>query len=93
MGKELTEKDEGNTPASAAREAGEEVFEIDPADFIDPEEFGIKRLSQRVVAGPWGCVWCKTPLPTKQEMVRHHARHCSEDIARGNKRWNLTPDG
>ncbi len=44
MREELTKKEEENTSASGAREAADELMEIDPVDFIDPEEFGYRRL-------------------------------------------------
>jgi len=68
----------------------DDELDIDPADFFDPEEFGFKRGAQ--ARGPWGCLWCKIPLLTKQAMIEHHARHCSEQIKQGNKRWKIKHD-
>ena len=86
MEDEFKEQNEGILPSSDALEGSEEGLEIDPAEFFDPEEFGLKRAA--APRGPWGCVWCKIPLLTRQSMLEHHARHCSEEIEQGNKRWN-----
>jgi hypothetical protein len=44
MGKELTKKDEENTQAKGSLEPSDDLTDIDPADFVDPEEFGYRRL-------------------------------------------------
>jgi len=44
MGKELTENSEENTLAKGSLEPAEDLTDIDPADFVDPEEFGYRRL-------------------------------------------------
>jgi hypothetical protein len=44
MGKELTEKDDEKTAAKGSREPADDFADIDPADFVDPEEFGYRRL-------------------------------------------------
>ena len=44
MGKELTKKDDKNTRALGSREPADDLADIDPADFVDPEEFGYRRL-------------------------------------------------
>ena len=44
MGKELTKTDEENAPAKGTLEPADDLTEIDPADFVDPEEFGYRRL-------------------------------------------------
>jgi hypothetical protein len=77
-----------NAPADAGRTAADDLTEIDPSEFFDPEEIGVERQSSRSVPEPWGCLWCKKPLPTRQAMVEHHARHCSEEIEHGNEAWN-----
>jgi hypothetical protein len=46
MAKALTEKEEEKLLPKAAVEAEDEVVEIDPADFVDPEEFGYRRVSR-----------------------------------------------
>jgi hypothetical protein len=46
MGKELTEKNEDNTPATGTAEPADDGLEIDPADFVDPEEFGYRRITR-----------------------------------------------
>jgi hypothetical protein len=43
MGKELTPQREENTPAKGTPEQVDDLTDIDPADFIDPEEFGFRR--------------------------------------------------
>jgi hypothetical protein len=87
MERELRPKSDDNLAATGSLEVPvEDLFDIDPADFVDPEEFGIHRFAK--AAGPWGCVWCKIPLLTRQSMSEHHARHCSEQIEEGNKLWH-----
>jgi hypothetical protein len=44
MAKELTKKDEENTPSKGSWEPADDLTDIDPADFVDPEEFGYRRL-------------------------------------------------
>ena len=44
MGKDLTEKDNEKTTAKGTRESADDLADIDPADFFDPEEFGYRRL-------------------------------------------------
>jgi len=44
MAKELTQKDKENTRTLGSREPADDVADIDPADFVDPEEFGYRRL-------------------------------------------------
>jgi hypothetical protein len=44
MAEELTKNEEENTRVTGAPEPLDEVVEIDPADFVDPEEFGFRRL-------------------------------------------------
>ena len=44
MGKELANKEEENTRAKSAWEPADDLTDIDPADFVDPEEFGYRRL-------------------------------------------------
>lgn len=46
MGKELTEKDDEKMLVKGSLEPADEVAEIDPADFFDPEEFGYRRISR-----------------------------------------------
>ena len=41
--------------------------------------------------GPWGCVYCKIPVPSCEIMAKHHAYHCSKDIERANKTFGLRP--
>jgi hypothetical protein len=81
---------ENNGSLDGAETSPDELVEIDPADFIDPNEFGFKHpsLTENRLSG---CLWCKKRLLTHQAMIEHHARHCSEDIARDNEKWKLTP--
>jgi len=44
MAKELTEKDEENVPVKGTMDPADDLADIDPADFVDPEEFGYRRL-------------------------------------------------
>jgi hypothetical protein len=44
MGKELTQKNEDDRPADRTLEPADDLTDIDPADFVDPEEFGYSRL-------------------------------------------------
>ena len=44
MGKELTQNNEEKSLAKASLEPADDLTDIDPADFIDPEEFGYRRL-------------------------------------------------
>ena len=46
MAKELTEKDEEKLPAKGTVEPADDLTDIDPADFVDPEEFGYRRISR-----------------------------------------------
>lgn len=46
MGKELTEKGEEKVSVNVTVETEDEGVEIDPADFVDPEEFGYRRISR-----------------------------------------------
>jgi hypothetical protein len=46
MGKELTEKDDKRTTARGTVEPVDDLADIDPADFVDPEEFGYRRFSR-----------------------------------------------
>lgn len=44
MGKELTEKSEEQLPAKGTVGTTDDLTDIDPADFIDPEDLGYRRL-------------------------------------------------
>ncbi len=84
--------DENMLPAGAVETAADELADIDPAEFFDPEELGIRRsqhgnplpASVKSEPNPYGCLWCKIPM-TKDEMYKHHARHIAEKIERGNE--------
>ena len=88
-----TEAKKRHRPADGAQVLLNDLTEIDPSELVDPEEFGMKPVSSSATRGPWGCLWCKKPPPKLAAMARHHARHCSEDIARDNEGWITTRDG
>jgi hypothetical protein len=44
MDRELTKKEEENTPVKGSLELADDLTDIDPADLLDPEEFGFRRL-------------------------------------------------
>jgi hypothetical protein len=44
MGKELIQNNEEKRPANGMLEPTDDLADIDPADFVDPEEFGFRRL-------------------------------------------------
>jgi len=44
MGKELAKEGGENTRALGSQEPADDLTDIDPADFVDPEEFGYRRL-------------------------------------------------
>ena len=44
MARELTQKDEEKTRTLGSQEPADDLTDIDPADFVDPEEFGYRRL-------------------------------------------------
>jgi hypothetical protein len=44
MDKELTEKDNTKNTTKRTAEPADDLTDIDPADFVDPEEFGYRRL-------------------------------------------------
>jgi hypothetical protein len=46
MSKEFTEKDDKKTTARGTVEPADDLADIDPADFVDPEEFGYRRLAR-----------------------------------------------
>lgn len=56
-------------------------------------QFERERLSRELEeleskrTGPWGCVYCKVPVATSEEMAKHHARHCGDEIDRSMEPW------
>ena len=52
MGKEPTPQNSENTPIDSDLEAANDIAEIDPAEFFDPEEFGFRRWTRSISDRP-----------------------------------------
>ena len=94
--------DESKRPVTGSEKGKEPIDtpgeEVDPAEFFDPEEFGVRQapLSAKAALGvgkrtpPFrcSCLRCNISFGTLGERLSHHfGAHIMDDVERANENW------